>query len=440
MAIQFSTLVDPTQKYAYVQTLLTDQDQLKDADVLGAELKKIDQDSLFALTQWMIQSVCSWRTGSHEADAYANRFDEAFQETRAELPLTEEQLQQLDILWYTRHGIKGTNYESLSEEVRLGFEGKLNAFLGDDTQIDAIDTMEKARGVAFELFSGKRCIDSSRFIPHMNHFLYVGAEGDIASIKYVMHSLRERQKEHFKKNGFLRESSTLPIPTHPIDPLKNKQIEIVIAGGKRLLQTFRERTSNGSRFYGEQAGIQVSIKKHATWQLELTSQVEEARRWAQAHCDEAVMLVATVSEKYLVESAHGKATLYPEALDSLRIYHTIQVPYCPTKPLATKDLFLTLKRTNEWRKMYLDLISNQLHGETISRLLTTQIDDTFTPPDLPPIALRIPNPPQDPEVTQWTTYAKGAAVILGLFLTYKYVIRPNYPKLEEWWNRRQSPA
>ena len=90
--------------------------------------------------------------------------------------------------------------------------------------------------------------------------------------------------------------------------------------------------------------------------------------------------------------------------------------------------------------MYLDLISNQLHGETISRLLTTQIDDTFTPPDLPPIALRIPNPPQDPEVTQWTTYTKGAAVIFGLFLTYKYVIRPNYPKLEEWWNRRQSPA
>ena len=38
----------------------------------------------------------------------------------------------------------------------------------------------------------------------------------------------------------------------------------------------------------------------------------------------------------------------------------------------------------------------------------------------------------------WETLAKGAAVILGLFLAYKYVVRPYYPKVIEWWNKNRA--
>ena len=47
-------------------------------------------------------------------------------------------------------------------------------------------------------------------------------------------------------------------------------------------------------------------------------------------------------------------------------------------------------------------------------------------------------PAHQDEPVDLGTYAKGAVIILGLFLAYKYVVKPNYPKLVEWWNARKA--
>jgi len=360
-------------------------------------------------------------------------FQTAYETAKGDLRASPDQLQELDILWLIRNGAGSYVYAELPQEVRDGYEARLTAFLGEDSSIDAIDSMEKAREVAFELFSGRRSnLGLSRSILHLNHMLHVAEEADLATIQYVMRNVRQKQWEYYKNHGFLKENSDHPIPPYTVDPLKNRDVEVVIVGGEQLIQSFMDGESNGAYFDDEFPGLRVILRKKDDPDF-----VQKALDSAQKHFDEAVILVASVAEKYLVPIASSNDfKLYPEALTSLNIRHTVNVPYSPAHALETKDVFAPLQGKPNYKTMYIGPDANP-HKDAITRLIDTPAKD-FILPDIP--RLHLDPPPEDAPESGWKTYATGAAVILGVFFAYKYVVRPNYPKLIEWWNTRKASA
>lgn len=431
MSVKFSEITDHSQRNAYVHQLLYDgpeSNTFKSAQTISDEFKALDADSLIHLTMWVITSTASWKFSDFMANLPVIEFEKAFQLTHNELQVSAEQLRELDILWLTYNGAERYVYEDLPKEVREGYEARLAEFLGDDAAIDVIDSMEKAREVAFDLFSRRRTLGKSRSVSHLNHMLHVAEEADLATIQYVMHNVRQKQREYYKNHGFLKESSDYhPIPPHTVDPLNKREVEVIIVGGKQLIQSFTNEESNGAYFDDEFPGLRVILRKKDDPDF-----VQKALDSAQKHFDEAVILVASVAEKYLVPIASSNDfKLYPEALTSLNIRHTVNVPYSPACPLETKNLFAPNRQTN-YLALYIGPDANP-HKKTITRLINTPAKD-FTLPILH--HLHLDPPPEN----GWKTYAIGAMAIFGVFLAYKYVVRPNYPKLVEWWNARKTAA
>lgn len=384
------------EKYAYFSALTPDfskEDLLKEA--LRAVPTKGD---FFALARFAIEEVTDVQFGEGAQDLF-DRFFPAFGDVSSDILETKE-LNVIQFLYTNRCGV---NERFIDAPVKVQFTAALLTFLGDADVIDTIDSMQKAKDVASMLFAGRRNIPDSVYAKHLARLIQViDKDADLPLIQTVMHKVREAQEAYFTKHGFALREKAYPEVDDGLGFVD--AVEVVIPFARRAFEGFQAKFkgADGSYYNGsEKPGIPVHLVSANVAEAQLQ---QEARVMAHRHYDDPVLVKAKVPEDFIVEGV-----MLASALDEMEDIEIVPLEKGNVDFIAREDL----------APLY----------PGVDASVITQLDALLFEKVVPP---RDPDPVQGWSETQ-KKLAKAAVAVIAGFLLYKYVAKPLYPKIKDWW-------
>jgi len=109
----------------------------------------------------------------------------------------------------------------------------------------------------------------------------------------------------------------------------------------------------------------------------------------------------------------------------------------PQKREGMGDVFVQTKGFNPLvlYQMLVELGELQYKDRSIFRGTFEELPPQEEMEEVPAPYMSRPSDEAGTKESDWGVIAKGAALVLCLFLAYKYVVRPYYPRVVEWWNR-----
>jgi len=382
----FADCVFPKQKHEYFCGLL--------GNSLEANLKKLDPMELFAIAEWAATDLNGYAFGPHANEDFSEFFD-AFRDVY-KTKLDANQQKEIEVLIAVAAGVD----EDDSAQIKQAFRERLEVFLGDESQIDSIDTVEKAKDVAFTLFGGVRQIEENSPAIHLAHLLYVGNDGDVDVIKGVMHRLRALQMVHFTGNGFGDEQAVIP-GDYEDEWREDTMVDVWVATGRRCYESYIAGKADGRALFGlDELGMVVDTQED---QVTLK---ETAKIVARDNFDDPIVLKIQVMEKYILEDEDEKR-VFIESTGPFSVVEQVSVPFV-IKSLPRENL----------SECYPDL-----SPELIRRMETLLFD---AEPLFP-----VPQPEGGGEYGK--KIVKAALFLIGAFALYKYALRPLFFRAREWW-------
>jgi len=234
--------------------------------------------------------------------------------------LTLDQQRDIQVLYAARCGTLA--YEEMNFGVKVdhvisAVELKLKEFLGFEAQaqINTVTTIEKAKAVAFALFTGPRALLKSSLWEKLSLLLDQDTQ-DFGVIKGVMRKMVEEQKTELLRSGFL-----LRFKGHPeqnLTPSKNR-VKVVFPYGRGAFQMFQEGKTDGSFFNGtELSGIPIHLSSEQMKNFQLE---DEAMDIARRTFDDPIVVTAQVPQNLIVA---GK--MVPIAYEHMTILKCHELP------------------------------------------------------------------------------------------------------------------
>jgi len=381
------------ERYAYFRALTPDFSQ---EVALEEALRTLSQPDLNTLARFAIEEVTDAQFGD-EAQTLFERFFPTFGDMAGDV-LVPKEMNAIQILYTKRCGVDARTPQPIQQAFQVG----LFQFLGDADVIDTIDTMQKAKDVASMLFAGRRNIPDNVYAKHLARLIQVvDKDGDLPLIQRVMHKLREAQEAYFTRHGFaLREKAYPEANGLGFDDA----VEVVIPFARRAFEGFQAKFkgADGSYYNGsEKPGIPVHLVSANVAEAQLQ---QEARMMAHRHYDDPVLVKAKVPENFIVEGV-----MLASALDEMEDIEIVPLEKGNVDFIAREDL----------APLY----------PGVDASVITQLDALLFEKVVPP---RDPDPVQGWSETQ-KKLAKAAVAVIAGFLLYKYVAKPLYPKIKDWW-------
>lgn len=382
------------EKYEYFRALTPDFLQ---AAELEEALRALSQPDLNTLACFAIEEVTDAQFGD-EAQALFERFFPTFGDMAGDV-LAPKEMNAIQILYTKRCGVNART----PQPIQHAFQAGLFQFLGDADVIDTIDSMQKAKDVASMLFAGRRNIPDNVYAKHLARLIQViDKDGDLPLIQRVMHKLREAQEVYFTRHGFALREKAYPEVDDGLGV--EEVVEVVIPFARRAFEGFQAKFkgADGSYYNGnEKPGIPVHLVSANVAEAQLQ---QEARMMAHRHYDDPVLVKAKVPEDFIVEGV-----MLASALDEMEDIEIVSLEKGNVDFIAREDL----------APLY----------PGVDASVISQLDALLFEKVVPP---RDPDPVQGWSETQ-KKLAKAAVAVIAGFLLYKYVAKPLYPKIKDWW-------
>ena len=243
----FGECLLPKQQHNYFYDLL--------GDALEESLQRLDPGELFAIAKWAATDLNAYVFGA-DANAEFSEFFDVFWDVYKD-KLDEDQQNEIEVLYAVAAGVEQDD----SAQVKLAFKARLEVFLGDESQIDSIDTVKKAKNVAFALFGGVRQLEVIPPVKHLTHLLYVAEDGDVDVIKGVMHRLRTFQEAYFTENGFGDNQAVIPGAYE--EEWGMAMVDVWVATGRRCYESYVAGNADGRALFGlNELGMVVDTQNY----------------------------------------------------------------------------------------------------------------------------------------------------------------------------------
>lgn len=381
------------EQYEYFCALTPD---FTNEGLLEDALRALSQPDLNTLARFAIEEVTDAQFGEG-AQALFERFFPTFGDM-AEGVLEAREMTAIQILYAKRCGVDGRT----PRPIQQAFQAGLFQFLGNADVIDTIDSTQKAKDVASILFAGRRNISDSVYAKHLARLIQViDKDADLPLIQQVMRKFREAQEVYFTRHGFaLREKAYPEANGLGFDDA----VEVVIPFAQRAFEGFQAKFkgADGSYFNGsEKPGIPVHLVSANVAEAQLQ---QEARMMAHRHYDDPVLVKAKVPEDFIVDGV-----MLASALDDMTEIAVVPLEKGNVDFIAREDL----------APLY----------PGVDASVISQLDALLFEKVVPP---RDPDPVQGWSETQ-KKLAKAVVAVIAGFLLYKYVAKPLYPKIKDWW-------
>ncbi len=282
-------------------------------------------EALAQVAQWVFTHVGPWNETTKDLRSHVEPFKEALQKDFLDKD-------PVALVWLTCVGTEG--YTEASDSVKKTFEKELTTFFGDDGELDTLKTVEEVRDLAYEWGSGPYWLDSTSYQADLNNILH-NENVTLEQARGALKVYRERQQEVFGAKGFL--NRCLHVPPRDVDDTDQEVTKIFLAGGRRCLEGFKSEKTDGTYLYDKTFGVKVYSIDTETKEL-----VKEAHKWSRAHCDDPVLITATVAHRYIHDSMIDK-----EAVKSLTFHDMVPLPYKYRSPLRRKTSMQQYRPTRD---------------------------------------------------------------------------------------------
>ena len=365
---------------------------LKEAP-LKLALEQYSGDELFSLSKFAIEDLTDLQFPLGASSQY-ERFLGVFGEMDRG-KLSEKQFQGICLLIAMRQG--------LSADMD-GFELALTHFLGGPDQIDEVDSLEKAKDVAYALFAGPRYLEGP-YSKHLARLVQVGKDGDNDLIQLVMLRLRKAQVAEFTTKGF---ALRLKLPAEEVLDAGEETVEVSIPFGSRAFEALKAGEIGKIGYNG---GPSAKIPVYTEGQKTAEQLQQEAIQGAGMHFDDPIILTGQIARGLIVD---GRISYHEDIQD----FSSTEVPLGEVVALEREELAALYPDTGH---------------DLLQRLGNLLFKEEVQPP---------PHIPQQPESYSDSTkkLTRAAVVFLAGFLFYKYVGRDLYTKGKEWWYAKPKPA
>lgn len=426
MAVAANIYGNFAEKYQFLRQVVSPEGHYLDQTQITEKLYGLQPQQIHALALFVIRECAG--SVDHEEDFkhfthafFALEHDDAGIEDADISGLDEGEISEIDLTFLRRCGIESEilrdHYAKMSEEVKQPFVDRIDQFMTDPAEIDAIDSVARAKDVAARWFGGSRYVNYHMSL-HLQRLLLVISDADadfneeIALVKSVMSLLGLSQGKEFLKHGFLQREIGYPEP----DDLSSagETVEVTVPCGRRAWAAFKAGEIDGSFINGTtESGLQVNLDNSA----------EVARRIAAKHFDDPIIVTLRVPQGTIQDGR-----IYSRYSLSFGEDHITPVAYDSYEKPPIVDLQIDYHTLDEEQRLRLE------------RLLY----DDRSPPPIPrpptPEPGQRPTPPsQDNPQPSAIPVKKIVWVAAGVLLGYLIITRVG-AKVGEWMQEKPIRA